>query len=757
MVTKVKYIKNLAVIFLAVVMLPVVLPASTTAAPEARIFVNGIIPEEYEFTYPVPSMLFSVLPESYDSRDVGGNNYITSVKDQQSTGLCWSFSVYGALEASILRSGGNAQDFSEAHMGYSLSASHVGAEYGYNRQLGGGGNRLLAASYLMRGIDLNGTVDENDDAFTDAYSASASATGYLQNRDVSITKSKPQSYMIDDFLFLTANFDASPTDRDKIKNAIIDYSAVGAAMYMDNDSFTKQNRYNESTAAYYYTGTNYLEVNHDVLIIGWDDQYDVSNFVSGHQPPEPGAWLVKNSWGDEWGNDGYFWISYSSTNFPRTSFAITGASVYDSAVKVYEDEYVWLGDGKRANSGEENMYARVFTTETAGESLEAVRVALPAGCNIEIAIVTDFDSSKPYTFETPDATLNAVYPGMYTIELPMPVTLGAAGSQFAVIVKVQADRNIGIVGEAGVHTTGTSYVYYNSLNGWRTGVGSGNYNTSYNYVIKAVTREAAPPKKITSYTALSDVSLNTNEHITTLAELKVSGKLPTSVTVTDGTSSTDADITDWTGTFDGTATGEQTLTAIWAMPAGYADDDSSISVMITVNVNTAQTVPDKEITDYTALSDVNLVDDENITTLDELITSGKLPTTVTVTDGISSTDADITDWTGTFDGTATGAYILTAAWTMPTGYADEVLPISVTITVNVNISSATDYTLGDVNGDGEVTAADRMYLARHLAHWPGYGLTNEMAADVNCDGEVTAADRMYLARYLAHWPGYSLE
>jgi hypothetical protein len=65
--------------------------------------------------------------------------------------------------------------------------------------------------------------------------------------------------------------------------------------------------------------------------------------------------------------------------------------------------------------------------------------------------------------------------------------------------------------------------------------------------------------------------------------------------------------------------------------------------------------------------------------------------------------------------------------------------------------------LGDVNGDGAVTAADRMYLTRYLAHWPGYDLPNEAAADVNRDGSVTAADRMYLTRYLAHWPGYDLE
>ena len=73
--------------------------------------------------------------------------------------------------------------------------------------------------------------------------------------------------------------------------------------------------------------------NHAVCIVGWDDDYPKENFNSKHMPPGNGAWLVKNSWGNEidyidggedsqvgkydWGivdkngkHTGYFYISY---------------------------------------------------------------------------------------------------------------------------------------------------------------------------------------------------------------------------------------------------------------------------------------------------------------------------------------------------------------------------------------------------------------------------------------------------------------
>ena len=65
-----------------------------------------------------------------------------------------------------------------------------------------------------------------------------------------------------------------------------------------------------------------------------------------------------------------------------------------------------------------------------------------------------------------------------------------------------------------------------------------------------------------------------------------------------------------------------------------------------------------------------------------------------------------------------------------------------------------DNVFGDVNGDDEVNAKDRMMLTRYLANWSGYENIDMTAADVNNDSEVNAKDRMILTRHLAKWQGY---
>ena len=52
------------------------------------------------------------------------------------------------------------------------------------------------------------------------------------------------------------------------------------------------------------------ESNHAVTVVGWDDTFSAENWPEDRRPPADGAWIVKNSWGTGWGNEGYFMLSY---------------------------------------------------------------------------------------------------------------------------------------------------------------------------------------------------------------------------------------------------------------------------------------------------------------------------------------------------------------------------------------------------------------------------------------------------------------
>lgn len=98
--------------------------------------------------------------------------------------------------------------------------------------------------------------------------------------------------------------------------------------------------------------------------------------------------------------------------------------------------------------------------------------------------------------------------------------------------------------------------------------------------------------------------------------------------------------------------------------------------------------PDKEITGFTALADVNLDVDEKLINLRALVDSKKLPTEVTIITETTSAQAIISAWVedfdGAFDGASMGAKKLTASWKKPAGYVDEITPITIELIVNVN-------------------------------------------------------------------------
>ena len=91
--------------------------------------------------------------------------------------------------------------------------------------------------------------------------------------------------------YVNKPFDKMPTV-EQIKAALIEHGPIAAPMWADHCfSVYKSGVFN---------GENSRSINHVVMLIGWDDT--------------KGAWLIKNSWGKNWGEDGFAWIRYDSNN-----------------------------------------------------------------------------------------------------------------------------------------------------------------------------------------------------------------------------------------------------------------------------------------------------------------------------------------------------------------------------------------------------------------------------------------------------------
>ena len=239
------------------------------------------------------------LPSRYDSRDWG---WVSPVKNQGPMGACWTFGNCGALESLLLKTTGIEYDLSENNMQNSmLKYSKYGRVSMEEGESDGGG-----LQYILSWLGV--TLSAYDD--------------YDEVGKLSPLISTPNNIHIQDAIIL---FHPNGTDNAAIKKAILKCGSIGvtyANYYIC---------YNPNTSSYYNFNEN-EHVNHFVSIVGWDDNYPASNFnISAGMdappeervnPPGDGAWIVKNSYGTEFGNNGYMYMSYYDKSLMSNSFGI---------------------------------------------------------------------------------------------------------------------------------------------------------------------------------------------------------------------------------------------------------------------------------------------------------------------------------------------------------------------------------------------------------------------------------------------------
>ena len=243
---------------------------------------------------------YDKLPERFDLRDY---NWVSPVKKQGDMGACWAFGNVAALESSVMRYLNITYDFSENNVQNSMLKY---SKYGVST-ITEGGDLYSAVGYLLSWLGISPTEYDS----------------YDELGKISPIISSSNDVHIFDAVFVPARNNV--TDNYLIKKAIIDYGALAVSYFaVENGIY-----FNSNTSAQYINESQ--TENHKVCVVGWDDNYSKDNFAI--TPPGDGAWIVKNSWGSEWGDKGYLYISYYDKSFANkkelTGYIIKNDVNYD--------------------------------------------------------------------------------------------------------------------------------------------------------------------------------------------------------------------------------------------------------------------------------------------------------------------------------------------------------------------------------------------------------------------------------------------
>ena len=326
-------------------------------------------------------------------------NATTPVKNQGSNGACWAFGTTGALESAFKMATGITLDISEDNiqnsgLRYSIYGKPTVTE---------GGILTGGLGYVLSWLGIVNTEYES----------------YDELGKISQILFTPESYHFTDAMFIdTKNSTA-------LKQALLKYGAVTIHI----NGADPQNKYYNKTSHALYCDNKTLG-NHFVTIVGWNDTYSRTNFIM--DPGVDGAWIVKNSWGTDWGEGGYFYLSYADAPFldaAAVAYIINNTEVYN---KLYQYDIPAFD---------------VFLTYEGVNSLSYTNTYDSIGNDLIAAVGTYFlNDNTTYTIKV-KVNGNLVYSqkgksayyGFQTIKLDKSVAVNK-GDKFSIEIEVDNNR-----------------------------------------------------------------------------------------------------------------------------------------------------------------------------------------------------------------------------------------------------------------------------------------------------------------------------
>ncbi|MCR4695406.1 MAG: cell surface protein [Pseudobutyrivibrio sp.] len=323
------------------------------------------------------------LPAKYDLRDM---KRVSKIRNQGSTSTCWACASLEAMESSLLPSDS-----------YYFDVDSMIGNNSFKLKEEAGGDYTMALAYLL---GWQGPVE-----------AEKEETSPVHLQEVHFYDSE---------------------DLDEIKWAVYQHGGVSTSIYasVSSSNLSNTSSYNRLTNSYCYMGNE--KPNHDVVIVGWDDNFKASAFSTN--VPGDGAFICQNSWGTGFGNNGIFYISYYDTNIGNQAVSYVKTDLNNRYNYIYQSDLCgWVG---QVGYSKEWAYGANTYEATDDMQIDAAGFyALGKNTSYQLYFVNNYKNTSSLATKELVAKGSLTDAGYYTINFNQGKTV-SKGENFAVVLYI---------------------------------------------------------------------------------------------------------------------------------------------------------------------------------------------------------------------------------------------------------------------------------------------------------------------------------